>query len=307
MEDFLQKPEAKDAPTSKSEAPWQKRIQYRSGKTPEGFATAAEPEQVKAGFTFYDREQKANFAITGFTASIVGILSGVSGTVPNGTRYDNYWSSLVQDTRDQKLAVFLGSGDNRVTVASGIYNDFKAGLPDGVSYMKYAVVYLHETNECALIELTAAVENSIKEAIAAQTGQNAARINIFNLFELTTKFWAVRFKGEYSKRNREGAPWPGKGDMFFYPSLVAGVVASDAFPILPELAEKIDQYIKQGQKYFNGTQPAPPVTQSEQAARVDYIEHPSALPFAAPVKAPAMEGGWPTQAPPETDDESLPF
>jgi hypothetical protein len=301
MEDFLQKPEAQDAPTSKSEAPWVKRIQYRSGKTPAGFAAAAEPEQVKAGFTYYDKDQKANFALTGFTASIVGILSGVSGTVPNGQRYDNYWSSLVEDTRTQKLAVFLGSGDNRVTVASGIYNDFKAGLPDGVGYMKYAVVYLHETKECALIEMTASFENSIKEAIAAQTGQNPARINVFNLFELSTKFWAVRFQGSFSKRNRDGAQWAGNGDMFFYPSLVAGVVATEKFPMLPEISAQVTAYVESGQKYFNGTQPAPPVTQSEQADRVEYIEQPKKR-LPDPVAVP-----WPTQAPPQTNEDDLPF
>lgn len=251
MEDFLQKPEAADAPTSSGNAPWTKRINYKSGKTPEGFAANAEPEQVKAGFTYYDKDQKATFQVTSFTASIVAILSGVSGTVPNGARYDNYWSSLVQDTRSQKLSVYLGSGDNRVVIASGIYNQFKASLPDGVGYTKTAVCYIHETQECVLIELSAAVENAIKESIASHTGQNPARINLFNLFELSSRFWAVRFSGSFTKRNREGGAWNGKGDMFFYPQFQAGVVLAEKFPILTQISNDVDTYVESGQRYLN--------------------------------------------------------
>lgn len=286
MEDFLQKPEAQDAPTSKSEVPWGKRIEYRSGKTPEGFAAAALPEQVKAGFTYYDKDHKATFQVPGFTASIVGILSGVSGTVPNGSRYDNYWSSLVQDTRYQKLAVFLGSGDNRVTVATGIYNDFKSSLPDGVGYMKYAVCYLHEINECVLMELTASFENSIKEAIAAQTGQNPAKINVFNLFELSSKFWAIRFAGSFTKRTRDGVAWNGKSDMFFYPSLVAGVVMTEKFPVLAELSAQMAQYIDAGQRYFN----TPQKPKSEQDEAVEQQAREAALSTPTP---PRQSNGFP--------------
>ena len=267
MEDFLQKPGREDAPTAKTDAPWSKRIEYRSGKTPEGFAEAALPEQVKAGFTYYDKEHKATFQVTGFTASIVAILSGVSGTVPNGQRYDNYYSSLVADTRSQKLAVFLGSGDSRVTVAKGIYNDFKASLPLGVGYMKFAVVYIHETNECALMELTASFENAIKEAIAEHTGQNPAKINLFNLFELSTKYWAVRFAGQFTKRTREGGAWTGKGDMFFYPRLQAGVVLTEKFPVLSDISNQVSQYVDAGQKYFSADQPSQNAAPQPQANR----------------------------------------
>lgn len=306
MEDFLQKPEATDAPSASSTAPWTKRINYKSGKTPEGFAATAEPEQVKAGFTYYDKDQGAKFQVTGFTASIVAILSGVSGTVPNGTRYDNYWSSLVQDTRSQKLSVYLGSGDNKVVIASGIYNDFKAGLPDGVGYTKTAVCYIHETKECVLIELSAAVENVIKEAIANETGQNPARINLFNLFELSTKFWAIRFKGAFSKRTREGVAWSGKGDMFFYPQLQAGVVSTEQFPILLQISTEVDKYVESGQRYLSQGQQAQ-TTNHEQPSQ-------SASNFAPPVKAPALSSAnnFPTEAPPAWtevagDGDDLPF
>jgi len=287
MSDFLQKPEADDAPKSSSEAPWVKRVEYRSGKTPEGFAAAALPEQVKAGFTYYDKDQKANFQLTGFTASIVAILSGVSGTVPSGNnRYDNYWSSLVEDTRTQGINVYLGSGDNRVTIASGIYNTFKADLPDGVGYMKFAVCYLHETNECVLMELTASFENSIKEAIAAQTGQNPAKINVFNLFELSSKFWAIRFAGSFTKRTRDGIAWNGKGDMFFYPSLVAGVVLTEKFPMLAEISAQVTAYVDAGQKFVSGAQ-----NQANQPSATNVQATPSRPPqtgFADPVAAPQI-------------------
>lgn len=295
MEDFLQKPEASDAPTSKASAPWAKKIMYKSGKTPEGFAETAQPVQVKAGFSYYDKEQRAEVRVQGFTASIVAMLSGVSGTVPNGQRYDNYWSSLVQDTRMQKLSVFLGGGDNRVTIASGIYNDFKAGLPDGVGYAKFAVCYLHEMGECALIELSAALENSLKEAIANQTGQNPARINLFNLFDLSTKFWAVRFSGKFTKRTREGGAWSGKGDMFFYPTLEAGVVLTEKFPVLSEISEQVTAYVDAGQKYFSaGNKPG------QQEQQPEYTAPP-------PAQAAPSDPFFPTEEPATAETEDLPF
>lgn len=325
MEDFFQKPEQGDATSSKSTAPWTKKVQYRRGKTPEAFAEQADPEQVKAGFTFYDKDQKVNFQLTGFTASLVAILSGVSGTVPNGSRYDNYWSSLVADTRDQQLSVFLGSGDNRVIIAKGIYNQFKADLPDGVKYRKFAVVYIHETKECALFEMSAAFENSIKEAIAAETGQNPAKINVFNLFDLSSKFWAVRFSGSFTKRTKDGVGWNGKGDMFFYPHLKAGVVLAEKFPVLSEISEQVTAYIQAGQKWFDGGQ-KPHTSQADeaagQAARVEAFATPSELPKATPLPHPdtvlppangarfptqqvAMAEPWGDSAQPHGDD--LPF
>jgi len=316
MSDFLQKPDAEDAPKSSSQAPWLKKIEYRSGKTPEGFAAAALPEQVKAGFIYYDKDQKATFQLTGFTASIVAILSGVSGTVPAGNnRYDNYWSSLVMDTRTQGLNVYLGSGDNRVTIASGIYNTFKADLPDGVGYMKFAVCFLHETNECVLMELTASFENSIKEAIAAQTGQNPAKINVFNLFELSSKFWAVRFSGSFTKRTRDGVAWNGKGDMFFYPSLVAGVVMAEKFPMLSEISEQVTAYVDAGQKYVSVPK-TPAQEQSEQQARETAFSQPKhqngGIDFAKRMGnnssfPPIVDVPFPNEEPPTVEGDDIPF
>ena len=163
--------------------------------------------------------------------------------------------------------------------------------------MKFAVVYIHETKECALMELTASVENSIKEAIAAQTRQNPARINVFNLFELTTKFWAVRFSGKFTKRNRDGAAWTGKGDMFFYPELVAGVVLTEKFPVLADLSEQVTAYVEAGQKYYDGQKAAPAQPPAQGSANG----------FSQPVIAPPMNAdAFPTEEPP-VEIEDMPF
>lgn len=303
MEDFLQQPDKEDAPVQKNKAPWQRRVEYKSGKVQEAFAATATPAQIKAGFSYYDKEAKASIHLNGFTASIVAVLSGVSGTVPNGPRYDNYYSSLVQDTRIQKMAVYLGSGENKVLVAKGIYNDFKHELPNGVGYMKFAVCYLHEENMCVLMELTASFENAIKEAIADKTGQAPSRINLFNLFELSSKYWAVRFNGNFMKRNRDGGAWTGKGDMFFYPELVAGVVLTEKFPVLSEISQQVSDYVAAGQSYFANKKQEP--SQSD-AIPQNPTERQGAREY--PRTAPSSDDFFPTEepkAPIETED--LPF
>jgi hypothetical protein len=190
-------------------------------------------------------------------------------------------------------------------------------------------MYIHETKECALFEMTAAFENALKEAIAAQTGQNPAKINVFNLFESSTKFWGVRFSGRFTKRTRDGVGWNGKGDMFFYPHLDAGVVLVEKFPILNEISEQVTAYINAGQKYFDGAQKSATSQAddaAEQAAREAAFATPSQMPKPTPLPHPdtvlkpqmagtfsELNGAFPTQAPPvdytdaSADGDDLPF
>jgi len=242
MNDFLETPTAQDAPKQQSNVPWTARVEYKSGKVPEGFAAAAIPDQAKAGFSYFDKEAKQRVSLGAFTATIVAMTSGVHGTVPDGDRYINYWSNLVFDTRDQLIEVSR-SGDPVVKIATGIYNKMKQDLPDGVGYCKVAICYIHETMQFSSFNLTSALEHSIKEAIGTATGKKAGQINLFNLFELSTRFWAFRFNGAFEKRTKDGYHWQDKGDMFFYPVLTAGIVTAEKFDFLPGLRLDVEAYV----------------------------------------------------------------
>lgn len=244
MDFQFEPPTTNDIPKSGAAYPWVRFIEYKSGKTPAAFAADATPDKVNAGFSYYDKDTQQTVHLEKLTATIVAVLSGVQGTVPDGTRYINYHSNLVQDTRSQIIDVRMGYGENSVLVASGIYQDFKQDLPQGVGYAKYAILYDHASGECVAMRLTAGLETALKEAIAAETKQNAARVNLFDLFQIKGRFWAFHFGGKFTKRTKEGELWTGAGDMFFYPELKAGITTAETYPELSELEKAVPEYIE---------------------------------------------------------------
>jgi hypothetical protein len=242
MDFEFEKPNSEDAPKTIGK-PWTVKLEYRSGKTPEAYVDQATPEKAKAGFTYYRPESGEKGYLGPFKCALLGVYSGVSGAIPNGTRFDNYWSNFVKDTRTDIIRVQLGSKENAVTIAEGIYNDFKHTLPTGVSYTKFAIVYIFATQEVATLELSASLELALKEAIAAETGKKPHQINLFNLFELVNRFWGFAFTGRFTARQKDGLNWDGKGEMYYYPELKTGIVTSDNFPQLPAITQDISDYI----------------------------------------------------------------
>ena len=244
---FFEQPTTNDIPKSGAAYPWVRFIEYKSGKTPAAFAADATPDKVNAGFSYYDKDTQQTVHLEKLTATIVAVLSGVQGTIPDGSRYINYYSNLVQDTRTQTIDVRMGYGENSVLVASGIYQDFKKDLPQGVGYAKYAILYDHASGDCVAMRLTAGLEQSLREAIAAETKQAPARVNLFNLFYVQGRFWAFHFGGKFTKRTKEGELWNGAGDMFFYPELKAGITTSQKFPALADLEAAVPAYLEADQ------------------------------------------------------------
>lgn len=254
MDNFqFEQPTQNDIPKGGASYPWVRFIEYKSGKTPAAFAADATPDKVNAGFSYYDKDTQQTVHFEKLTATIVAVLSGVQGTIPDGSRYINYHSNLVQDTRTQTIDVRMGYGESSVLVASGIYQNFKQDLPQGVGYAKYAILYDHTYGQCVAMRLTSGLETALKEAIASETKQNAARVNLFDLFQVKGRFWAFHFGGSFTKRTKEGELWTGAGDMFFYPELRAGITTAEKFPVLAELENAVPEYIesyqaKKGQK-----------------------------------------------------------
>lgn len=247
MTNDFEQPTAEDIPTrGRGSAPWQKSVDYKSGKTPEAFAESATPEQVKAGFSYYDKEQGSKFALNDFTASIVAITFGVSGTIPEGKFYTNYLSNLVFDTRTQPIEVFhfMKQGDEwkKNVIASGFYSDFKKDLPTGVGYCKVLVCWIHETQELISMQVSSQFETAIVEGIANATGKSTSKISIFGVAESSERFWTFKFNGQFSKRTKDGKAW-NVGDMFFCPSLSCGVMSAERFPVLSEKRQEVIEYV----------------------------------------------------------------
>jgi hypothetical protein len=306
MTSDFESPTRDDIPTrSSSEIPWSKRIEYKSGKTPQVFAADATPDKVKAGFSHYDKKAGAKVLHKNFTASIVAMTFGVSGTVQDGNYYVNYFSNLVFDTRTQPIEVFhfMKSGDEwkKHVIASGFYNEFKGDLPDGVGYCKVLICWIHETQELVSINVSAQVEVALKEAIAEATATSLHKISIFEISKSEDRFWAIKFSGEFTKRTRDGKTWEGQGDMFFCPSFVAKVTTAEKFTVLAEMKQAVKEYIEATEDaVWRATKGAKPT--------------PTPLPPPDSVLPPASQrGNFPDDAPPvnhergpePTDD--LPF
>ena len=315
MTSDFETPTAQDVPTrSGTDVPWKKRFEYKSGKVPHGFALDALPEKVNAGFSYYDKEAGAKFQIGNFTASIVAMTFGVSGTVPDGKYYVNYFSNLVFDTRTQPLEVFhyVKSGDEwkKHVIATGFYNDFKDTLPEGVGYCKVLICWIHETGELVSINVSSQVETALKEAIAESTASSVSKINIFKIAEKSDRFWAIKFAGQFTKRTRDGKTWVGQGDMFFNPSFVAKVATAEKFPVLPEMKQAVKEYIEASEemvwKAAKGGKPTPaplphPDTVLPSAQSASQFSDPIAVDF--PTQAPPVDhavGALP-------GDDDLPF
>lgn len=235
MQDFEQ---PTHAPVSSGNSrPWNFRLEYKSGKTPEGFASAALPEQVSAGFSYYDKEAGQTSRKESFTFFVVACLSGISGVTKDGDRYNNYYSTLVYDTRTQPMSVWM-QGIER-PIETGFYSELKPKMPQGVRFTQVLICYDMESKQLIALNLTVGLGMQIQRAIGTACNTPANKISLFSLCDMSTEFWGIRFEGNFEKRTKEGDPWNGKGEMFFMPELKAGVVSLSKNPAL---IDELNQY-----------------------------------------------------------------
>lgn len=241
-------------PTSGSgSAPYTRFIKYRAGKTAAGYADIATPERAKAGFSYYDKERKETVKIGEFTACVVAVLAGVTGTVQNGDYYENYYSNLIVDTRTQRLNV-RQNGVDRV-LHSGLYKDIKPDLPQGVGYTQFLICYIPENKEVWAIELSTGLTTAIQTAIARACNVPASKISLFGLCELTTRFWALKFNADFVKVTKEGADYAGQGDMFFMPRISVFEVSiaknAETCQMLASISNEVSAFVDAGQAKLN--------------------------------------------------------
>lgn len=296
-----------EAPVAANTAPYVRYIQYKSGKTPEAFAKNAKPEDVKAGFSYYDKEAGQSVRLDKFTACVVAVVSGVTGTVRNGDYYDNYFSNYVFDTRIQVLNV-RQRGIQKV-LYSGLYNDIKGGFPQGVGYTQFLIAYIVETKEVVSIELTTGLSAAIQRCIAETTGTSAKKVNLFHLCDLSTQFWCFSFLPEFEKRNKEGEAYAGKGEMYFMPKIQAFVVRAEKSPesveMLNSIAYEVRMYIDATQERIKAK------TDNEEQEGQTPVSEPQPLQQKPVTRGNASEAPFPpediTSYPENGENDDLPF
>ena len=292
-------------PSQKKSYPWEHRVNYRSGKVAAAFAAKAVPEDVKAGFAYYDNDEKKNVQMHSFRAIIVASLSGISGVTKDaGDHYTNYWSNLVNDTRDEALEV-RAQGIDRA-LFTGFYADIKPSLPQGVGYSQVLIAYIPEAKAFMSLNLTMGLQNHLKNSIANATGAPPKKISLFSLCDLSSQYWGFKFTGSFTKVDKDGFTYAGSGDMYFMPEVEAFVInqkpgLEQQFELLNGGADACQDYVKAEQNRIYGAKPKPVFDAVEPQAQPAHQTPP-------PINATAL-GDWPTvdlsSAPEPTDD--LPF
>jgi len=223
-------------------------LEYRSGKTPASFAAQATPDQVSAGFSYYDKDANSRISLTAFRAIIVGQAFGVAGVTKLGDRFTNYYSNLVADTRTDPMRVFI-RGIN-FPQYSGLYKDIKPALPQGVGFQHYLCVYIPETDQLMLVSLTMALSEHIRECIAESASRAlgrklpSSRVNMFGLCDLSQSFYMLKFTGNFVKKNKENQPWNNNGEMYFLPDVeVKSVVGDEQIKFLEQQAVRFGNWL----------------------------------------------------------------
>jgi hypothetical protein len=223
-------------------------LEYRSGKTPASFAAQATPDQVSAGFSYYDRESNTRIKLDAFRAIIVGQAFGVAGVTKLGDRFTNYYSNLVADTRTDPMRVFI-RGIN-FPQYSGLYKDIKPALPQGVGFQHYLCVYIPEIDQLMLISLTMALSEHIRECIAESASRAlgrklpSSRVNMFGLCDLSQSFYMLKFTGQFVKKNKENQLWNNNGEMYFLPEVeVKSVVGDEQIKFLEQQAVRFGNWL----------------------------------------------------------------
>jgi hypothetical protein len=281
------------APVTGTNFPWDFQLDYKAGKTPQNYAGSATPEVAGAKFHYYDKDVKAKLDFTlPATLIICDVLSGISGTIEEEGRYSNFYSNKVRDSRNEAMRLYI-SGIDR-PLLTGLYSQIKGELPKGAKYQMYLLCLEPASKKVFLVSVGATLSDQIKRAIGARSNTNPDKVNLFGLFEISTKWWFLKLSGKFEKVTKEGKPYDGKGDLFYVPEMLAGVFHDNNQPDAHELCEQAryacTEYIR--------------VTQD----RIWKAENTALANEPAPaVAAPAMS--WPA-APPvvaEVPGDDLPF
>ncbi len=203
-------------------------IDYKSGRTPERYANVATPEQSDAGFSYYNRDEKARIALPNMTFFILGNYWQMGGEVGEGSDRRRFTSNPVSDMRIQPFFLrekFVSGGglsrvgykdelkdwafDNRIEKAAGL----------GITLF----CYVPECSGIVEIQCNRRIEDAMAKAIERTTGKKAGRLFQMNFDQISTEYWAFQFNGEFVAVNKEGKKYDG-GELFWEPVFKCGIV-----------------------------------------------------------------------------------
>jgi hypothetical protein len=301
-------------------------IEYKTGKLETAsvkmyFDGKLDPEYQTQGFRYWDRVQKERIGIGSFTAYVIGIYSG---SFSNGKdRGDlRYFSNLVNDTRTDVIQSCYWGTDRSIQFALGNYQAdikpaFEALSPKRTStYTKVLVVYIAERKEVCEIHLNATLEAGLCKAIAKARGIEEYKATLFGLTDLLYEIWVFQFKGEFepvafSPKDAKKVPEtiPAKKEdnvLYFQPIFIAGVLRADNPKYTERVASinamqgELSDYIASEQAHLKAQMskcgmPAPQESNAQRGAFTDAVQ------------AYRNDDPFPTQAPPPTNEDDLPF
>lgn len=251
MDNNFEQPKA--PPTGNSfTTPWDHRLTFKSGKVAQGIAAKIDPEDVKAGFSYYDKDAAQNVRLDQFTCIVVKVLAGVAGVTKEGDYYQNWYSNLVADTRSDILQVRV-QGSDKVQF-QGRYADFKADLPSGVGYSLVFLIYCVESKKYFALGTTVGLQSHLKNVIAKATNSKPSKVSLYNLCDLTTQYWGFKFTGNLLKVDVDGNSWDGKGEMYFMPECTCFTInqkpeTEDWFALLGLATDRANEYLNRSQEH----------------------------------------------------------
>lgn len=212
------------------------RIDYAANKTPENYARMAEGQILedakasgKLGFSYWQRseyegESGQKITLPNFTFYLLEVYSALSGMSGEGANRINYYSNKVKDSRAEPFVLFDGGKE---PIRKGIYSEIKGALPQGVGFHLHFIGYCPDIDRVIDLKITAAVQRGIANALvesAKRSGKNktAKQISLFGLAD-NDLIWGFRQTG-FVKETKDGSPYAGKGELYFSPSFVCGIV-----------------------------------------------------------------------------------
>lgn len=283
-------------PTAGFERPWDIRVNYKSGKVQEAFAAMATPEQVKAGFSYYNSDTKETVSLVQFDAIVIASLSAVAGTTRDGDKYYGWYSNPVRDTRTDVLAVRMQGIDRPQYV--GLYADIKEHFPQGVSYVQVLLCYVPQIKQVIHLTLTVGLQQQLKAAIATATQSDVKKVSLYGLCDLTTQYWGFSFSGHFEKKDAKGTPHA-KGEMYFMPQTKAFVI--NRKPETQQWFDHLDGLSEKAQTYLSASQVA--LAAKNTTAPDDTPVHSGAAPSTQ--EATRYTSPFPAEAPPVTTLEPM--
>lgn len=278
-----------------------------------------------------------------FTFFVLGVYSrfaGVNFNIDKPSESVHYTSTPYRTVKD--MCFFRKEYVKKIRENEAYKNEWTVGnyhqlrafadkqdYREKVGYKKILLVYCLEVDCVVEILVNRRVEYGIAAAIAASTNSAHNPNRIGGLNDLSTQFWGFQFTGNFHTvldvKGKECKPFEGKGEWGFAPAFNCFIVsatsqnkAAEVYLKCADLQMNVDAYVDSQIQWAEqiaggknnedepGESARPTQTQLDQADAMGFA-NPATAPR-APASAPTYGGNpFPTEAPPATEGDELPF